>query len=318
MNLEINDELDKNKGNSQFEELIKNISDCLETVKEKLEDTKDNIAEKTLDIIQTINNRANDTYYYIASDYGNSLTVQIFENGRRVDVCHMHRSEFPQNTKEGSALRLENGNLFIDEELTEKIFLEEQRISKALDDLRESFKTEGTSYKIKEIEGDFIRLINQDTGVCFKEYDYTKDFLHKLESGMMLKYQNGEYIIDNNYNGLQIEEKIDDNTLIWRTIEKNKNPIENQSATEKIIDNISDFLIEKLEAKGYGDRNTYFVDNTHEKATRISQRFSGSGTSFGEKYDMETGTILRKVNGKYEIDEELTKESLKRIEEMKK
>lgn len=96
-------------------------------------------------------------------------------------------------------MRWKNGEFVIDKELTEKLAKQEQEIDNSVKELYNSFRTEGTYYKVEELEGDYVTLINQDTGVRFGETTFSKEFYNSLSPGMMLKYEHGKYVIDNNY-----------------------------------------------------------------------------------------------------------------------
>lgn len=188
------------------------IGKILENTKEKLNDgiqnfcnelseylrDKDKLTENTLDLLKTFNNEINDKYFYIVSGE-EFFSVQTYENGKWISSGTMHKSEFPENTEIGTALRWKNGEFVIDKELTEKLAKQEQEIDNSVKELYNSFKTEGTYYKVEELEGDHVTLINQDTGVRFGETTFSKEFYNSLSPGMMLKYEHGKYVIHNNY-----------------------------------------------------------------------------------------------------------------------
>ena len=306
------------------------IDKILENTKEKLNDgiqnfcnelseylrDKDKLTENTLDLLKTFNNEVNDKYFYIVSGE-EFFSVQTYENGKWISSGTMHKSEFPENTEIGTALRWKNGEFVIDKELTEKLAKQEQEIDNSVKELYNSFRTEGTYYKVEELEGDYVTLINQDTGVRFGETTFSKEFYDSLSPGMMLKYEHGKYVIDNNYLNNETKKIIDEDKLIAQTVQKIKGQSNEINQVEKVLDFVSDLLIDLIETKGYGDINTYFVIGQKDGKVNVAQRFGTLVSSWvvveGDKNDIEFGTILRKKDGKFVIDEELTKESLTKI-----
>ena len=306
------------------------IGKILENTKEKLNDgiqnfcnelseylrDKEKLTENTLDLLKTFNNEINDKYFYIVSGE-EFFSVQTYENGECISSGTMHKSEFPENTEIGTALRWKNGEFVVDKELTEKLAKQKQEIDNSVKELYNSFRTEGTYYKVEELEGDYVTLINQDTGVRFGETTFSKEFYDSLSYGMMLKYEHGKYVIDNNYLNNEAKKIIDEDDLIAQTVQKIKGQSNEINQVEKVLDFVSDLLIDLIETKGYGDINTYFVMGQKNGKVNVAQRFGTLVSSWvvveGDKNDIEFGTILRKKDGKFVIDEELTKESLTKI-----
>lgn len=306
------------------------IGKILENTKEKLNDgiqnfcnelsdylrDKEKLTEDTLDLLKTFNNEINDKYFYIVSGE-EFFSFQTYENGKWISSGTMHKSEFPENTEIGTALRWKNGEFVVDKELTEKLAKQEQEIDNSVKELYNSFRTEGTYYKVEELEGDYVTLINQDTGVSFGETTFSKEFYDRLSCGMMLKYEHGKYVIDNNYLNNETKKIIDEDELIAQTVQKIKGQSNEINQVEKVLDFVSDLLIDLIETKGYGDINTYFVMGQKDGKVNVAQRFGTLVSSWvdveGDKNDIEFGTILRKKDGKFVIDEELTEESLQRI-----
>ena len=306
------------------------IGKILENTKEKLNDgiqnfcnelsdylrDKEKLTEDTLDLLKTFNNEINDKYFYIVSGE-EFFSVQTYENGKWISSGKMHKSEFPENTEIGTALRWKNGEFVVDKELTEKLAKQEREIDNSVKELYNSFRTEGTYYKVEELEGDYVTLINQDTGVRFGETTFSKEFYDSLSYGMMLKYEHGKYAIDNNYLNNEVQNIIDEDELIAQTVQKIKGQSNEINQVEKVLDFVSDLLIDLIETKGYGDINTYFVMGQKDGKVNVAQRFGTLVSSWVDvevdKNDIEFGTILRKKDGKFVIDEELTKESLTKI-----
>ena len=306
------------------------IGKILENTKEKLNDgiqnfcnelsdylrDKEKLTEDTLDLLKTFNNEINDKYFYIVSGE-EFFSVQTYENGKWISSGKMHKSEFPENTEIGTALRWKNGEFVVDKELTEKLAKQEREIDNSVKELYNSFRTEGTYYKVEELEGDYVTLINQDTGVRFGETTFSKEFYDSLSYGMMLKYEHGKYVIDNNYLNNEVQKIIDEDELIAQTVQKIKGQSNEINQVEKVLDFVSDLLIDLIETKGYGDINTYFVMGQKDGKVNVAQRFGTLVSSWVDvevdKNDIEFGTILRKKDGKFVIDEELTKESLTKI-----
>ena len=59
-----------------------------------------------------------------------------------------------------------------------------------------------------------MTLINQDTGESFSETKFSKELYDSINYGTMLKFENGEYIIDNNYLKDELEKTTDEDELI--------------------------------------------------------------------------------------------------------
>lgn len=314
------------------------IGNILENAKEKIDDgiqsfcnelsnflnntnDKNTVAENIWDSLKTFNNEINDKYYYIVNGK-EFFSVQTYENGKWISSGTMHKSEFPENTEIGTALRWKNGEFIIDEQLTKNLAKQEKEIDVSIENLYNSFRTEGTYYKVEELEGDYITLINQDTGVSFSETNFSKELYDSVDYGTMLKFENGKYVIDNNYLKEKIEKTIDEDDLIAQTIKEVKGKQDKANPVERILDFVSDSLIDIIESKGYGDTNTYFVMGEKDGKANVVQRFGNLASGWVEVEDkadtIQFGTILREKDGKFIVDEELTEKSLEKIRELEK
>jgi len=196
--------------------------------------------------------------------------------------------------------------------------MQEKKIDNSIEDLYNSFRTEGTYYKVEELEESYITLINQDTGVSFSETNFSEELYNSIDYGTMLKFENGVYVIDNNYLNNIVEKVIDEDELIAQIIKTVKGKTKEINNLEKFLDCMTDSLIEKVEEKGYGDINTYFVIGEKNGKVNVAQRFGNLVSGWVEVEskidDIQFGTILRKKDGKFVIDEELTEKSLEKLE----
>ena len=282
---------------------------------------RNTVAENVLDSLKTFNNKINEKYYYIVSG-DEFFTVQTYENGKWISSGTMHKSEFPDNTVIGTALRWKNGEFVIDKILTENLAKQEKEINASIENLYNSFRTEGTYYEVEELEGDYITLVNQDTGVSFSESDFSKQLYDSLDYGMMLKFDNGKYVIENNYFKDKTEKNIDEDELIAKTIKEVKGKQDEANAVQRILDFATDSLIDIIESKGYGDINTYFVKGEKDGKVNVVQRFGNLASGWVEVENkaetIQFGTILREKDGKIIVDEELTQKSLEKIRELEK
>ena len=316
INLEIDNILEKAK--EKIDDGIQNFCNELSNFLNNIDD-KNAIEENILDSLKTFNNEINDKYYYIASGE-EFFNVKTYENGKWISSGTMHKSEFPSNTEIGSALRWKNGEFVIDKILTENLAKQEKEINASIENLYNSFRTEGTYYKVEELEGDYITLINQDTGVSFSESDFSKQLYNSLDYGTMLKFENGKYVIDNNYAKDEVEKTIDEDELIAQTIKEVKGKQDEVNTVERILDFVSDPLIDIIESKGYGDTNTYFVMGDKDGKVNVAQRFGTLASGWVEIENkaetIQFGTILREKDGKFIVDEELTQKSLEKIREL--
>lgn len=314
------------------------IGNILENTKEKIDDgiqnfcnelssflnntdNKNTVAENVLDSLKTFNNVINDKYYYIVSG-DEFFSVQTYENGKWISSGTMHKSEFPVDTEIGTALRWKKGEFIIDKQLTEKLAKQEKEIDVSIENLYNTFRTEGTYYKVEELEGDYITLINQDTGVSFSETNFSEELYNSVDYGTMLKFKNGKYVIDNNYSKDKIEKTIDEDELIEQTIQKVKGKQYEANNVERILDFVSDSLIEEMELKGYGDINTYFVMGEKDGKINVAQRFGNLSSGWVEVENkaeiIQFGTILREKDGRFIVDEGLTEKSLEKIRKLEK
>lgn len=315
INLEINNMLKntKEKENGVIQNFCNELSNYLNN-----SENRNKATENTLNILKTFNNEINNKYYYITSGE-EFFNVQTYENGKCISSGTMHKSEFPENTRIGTALRWKNGKFSIDESLTQSLAKQEKEIEKSIDNLYNSFRTEGTYYKVEELEGDYITLINQDTGVSFSEYEFSKELYDSLHYGNMLKFENGKYHIEDDYIENKQEKTIDEDELIEKEINNVKSNTKKENIVGKILDFVSDSLINLIESKGYGDRNTYFVMGQKNGKVNVAQRFGTLASGWvkveSDSNNIEFGTILREKNGKFIIDEKLTKKSLAKIKE---
>lgn len=284
-------------------------------------DNKNTVAENVLDSLKTFNNVINDKYYYIVSGE-EFFNVKTYENGKWISSGTMHKSEFPANTEIGNALRWKNGEFVIDKQLTKNLAKQEKEIDVSIENLYNTFRTEGTYYKVEELEGDYITLINQDTGVSFSETNFSKELYDSLDYGKMLKFKNGKYVIDNNYLKKEVEKTIDEDELIAQTIKEVKGKQDEANTVEKILDFATNSLINIIESKGYGDINTYFVKEEKNGKVNVVQRFGNLASGWveveNEADNIHFGTILREKDGKFIVDEELTEKSLEKIKELEK
>lgn len=318
INLDIDNILEntKEKIDNGIQNFCKELSSFLNNT-----DNKNNVAENVLDSLKTFNNVINDKYYYIVSG-DEFFSVQTYENGKWISSGTMHKSEFPVDTEIGTALRWKNGEFIIDKQLTEKLAKQEKEIDVSIENLYNTFRTEGTYYKVEELEGDYITLINQDTGVSFSETNFSEELYNSVDYGTMLKFKNGKYVTDNNYSKDKIEKTIDEDELIEQTIQKVKGKQYEANNVERILDFVSDSLIEEMELKGYGDINTYFVMGEKDGKLNVAQRFGNLASGWVEVENKATtiqfGTILREKEGKFIVDEELTEKSLEKIRELEK
>lgn len=315
INLEINNMLKstKEKENSVIQNFCNELSNYLNN-----SENRNKATENTLNILKIFNNEVNNKYYYITSGE-EFFNVQTYENGKCIFSGTMHKSEFPENTRIGTALRWKNGKFSIDESLTQSLAKQEKEIEKSIDNLYNSFRTEGTYYKVEELEGDYITLINQDTGVSFSEYEFSKELYDSLHYGNMLKFENGKYHIEDDCIENKQEKTIDEDELIEKEINNVKSNTKKENIVGKILDFVSDSLINLIESKGYGDRNTYFVMGQKNGKVNVAQRFGTLASGWvkveSDSNNIEFGTILREKNGKFIIDEKLTKKSLAKIKE---
>lgn len=318
INLEIDNILEntKEKIDDGIQNFCNEISNFLNNT-----DSRNRVTGNVLDSLKTFNNEINDKYYYIVSG-DEFFSVQTYENGKWISSGTMHKTEFPDDTVIGTALRWKNGEFVIDKQLTENLVKQEKEINVSIENLYNSFRTEGTYYKVEELEGDYITLINQDTGVSFSESDFSKQLYDSLDYGTMLKFENGKYVIDNNYSEDEAEKTIDEDELIAQKIKEVKGKQDEANTVERILDFVSDSLIEKMESKGYGDINTYFVMGEKEGKINVAQRFGNLASSWVEVENkaatIQFGTILREKDGKFIVDEALTKKSLEKIRELEK
>ena len=111
------------------------------------------------------------------------------------------KEDFPFEIDSNTVLRYKNGDLIIDEELTQEKTKRMQELEKSTKELVRQYKTDGVEYEVLAVEhldtDPSIRLKNTVTGLDFSTNDFYKEEFYKLQEGMILQCKNGEYILPN-------------------------------------------------------------------------------------------------------------------------
>ena len=104
----------------------------------------------------------------------------------------------------------------------------------------------------------------------------------------MLKFENGKYHIEDDCIENKQEKTIDEDELIEKEINNVRSNTKKENIVGKILDFVSDSLINLIESKGYGDRNTYFVmgQKNGKVWDRSSIEYNGEYNPWGDETSM--------------------------------
>ena len=139
--------------------------------------------------------------YYVSYQNTMSNTYQVLEydNSGKSVSSYISANELPENVTVGYILKNENSEFAIDEELTKKFVNEIEKIAENLADEQNSeldnYREEGETYQVVDFSSHGLYLQNTENGSVFEETNLSEELLDKIGNGYVLKYENGEYII---------------------------------------------------------------------------------------------------------------------------
>ena len=139
--------------------------------------------------------------YYVSYQNTMSNTYQVLEydNSGKSVSSYISADELPENITVGYILKNENSEFAIDEELTKKFVNEIEKIAENLADEQNSeldnYREEGETYQVVDFSSHGLYLQNTENGSVFEETNLSEELLDKIGNGYVLKYENGEYII---------------------------------------------------------------------------------------------------------------------------
>ena len=139
--------------------------------------------------------------YYVSYQNTMSNTYQVLEydNSGKSVSSYISADELPENITVGYILKNENSEFAIDEELTKKFVNEIEKIAENLADEQNSeldnYREEGETYQVVDFSSHGLYLQNTENGSVFEEINLSEELLDKIGNGYVLKYENGEYII---------------------------------------------------------------------------------------------------------------------------
>ena len=150
-------------------------------------------------------NSAQGEFYYVYSKGAdNTYGVIMHKNEESGSDIWVKESQLPKDAGVDSVLRVKNGRFVLDKDATGKIQEElTDMINSLLEEQAnrlESQRVEGHIYEFVEKAGNIVELIDitTDTGECFEEIDFPKEFLDKATQGDIFQYVSGEYQLINN------------------------------------------------------------------------------------------------------------------------
>lgn len=158
-----------------------------------LQDYAEKTANKgTMYYIYNKDNNEKDTYHLCICDKENSHKV-----------IKVQGKDLPEDAGVDTVLRMEKGKYTIDKEATNKVHERmEEMIEKLLKEQSqkvEEKRIEGHDYEVVEVSSKEVTLIDitkdKNNGECFEELTSKRNFLN-IKEGDILKYINGEYIIN--------------------------------------------------------------------------------------------------------------------------
>lgn len=199
---ELGEFMEKNLGNDEGEK---------ETLLEKVLDGRtltskyrDEINVQRCDIITnySIQNSEKGEFYYVYSKgEDNKYGLVMHKDEKSGADIWVNESELPEGVGVDCVLRQRNGKFVLDKESTYDI---QKRLSNMMKGLineqdfnLEKYRIEGHIYEVLGKTNNTVELIDltANTGECFEEVDFPKEFFESEKYGKTFKYVDGEYIV---------------------------------------------------------------------------------------------------------------------------
>lgn len=199
---ELGEFMEKNLGNdeSEKETLLEKILDG-RTLTSKY---RDEINVQRCDIITnySIQNSEKGEFYYVYNKgEDNKYGLVMHKNENMGADIWINESDLPEGVGVDCVLRQRNGKFVIDKESTYDI---QKRLSNMMKGLineqnfnLEKYRVEGHIYEVLGRTNNTVELIDltANTGECFEEVNFPKEFFENEKYGKIFKYVDGEYIV---------------------------------------------------------------------------------------------------------------------------
>lgn len=212
MNLDIFENLiDKVKSNEFIQNFTKELEKSIDNSMQKsvldkfvnenriISEYKDKMLIARNEILQeqAQKNSENGEIYYIYDKKGSEYLATICEKNRSNEIIKIPENDVKSNIKIDSVLRKENGQLELDEEITEIVKNEmKEKFDEILEEqnkVMESRRIDGHTYEFVEGLKDSVWLIDNDSnnGDVFEEI--SQDIFKNAQEGDLFEYIDGEY-----------------------------------------------------------------------------------------------------------------------------
>lgn len=216
MNLDLFNNLGKSiKESNIIQSFVKELGEFLENNLERNDESlvqnilngrtlttkyRDKINVQRHEMINNYSKEHSKEFYYVYSKRSdNTYGVVRHKNGETGSNIGIKGSELPKGAGVDCVLRESNGRFVLDKSATEKIKQDlTEMINKLLAEQENRLKeqrVEGHIYEFVEKAGNTVLLndVTKDTGECFEEIDFPKEFLKDVKQGDKFQYINGEY-----------------------------------------------------------------------------------------------------------------------------
>lgn len=221
MNLDLfNNLINSTKENKIVQNFIKELGEFMEKNLENNEGEKETLLEKILDgrtltskyrdeinvqrcdIITnySIQNSEKGEFYYVYSKgEDNKYGLVMHKNEKSGADIWINESELPEGVGVDCVLRQENGKFVLDKESTYDI---QKRLSNMMEGLineqdfnLEKYRIEGHIYEVLGKTNNTVELIDltANTGECFEEVNFPKEFFESDKYGNTFQYVDGKY-----------------------------------------------------------------------------------------------------------------------------
>lgn len=143
-----------------------------------------------------------ETLYYVLAknkDTSKYTILKSDENGKIIKI-HVHKENLPENIKVDSIMKLSNNKFWLDEHLTQKF---KERFTKEANQILikqnkklENMRKEDSFYYVVDGNPSRIFLTMFNSNKVFEEVNFPDELRNKVSEGVILKYENGTYKID--------------------------------------------------------------------------------------------------------------------------
>ena len=204
-------------------ELLKEISNYLEndiSIIEKLKKDNDvslassiELKKKRNELLVEYSKGQEELYYVLSkSDKTNIYSVLKIKSKGKIEKIQVNEEKLSQDVKVDSIMRLNNKKFIIDKKLTqnfkEKFIKEAKKILNKQNNSLENYRQEGEFYYVVDGNPRRIFLTMFNSNKVFEEVNFPDELRNKVSEGIVLKYENGTYKIDEKMTEKSFEGKL--------------------------------------------------------------------------------------------------------------